>query len=89
MHLSIEAVIIATRRRLFRLFLPRIGMPLYAYCVTGFAGRCVERYFELASLSESSPRRYATPRIDDPDLEPHLFEEKVAVAARVVLKCCF
>ena len=64
----------------------------YAYCMTGFAEQCVERYLELANVAETSLRKYATPCIDDTDLEPHLFEEKgqlAPIAARVVLKILF
>jgi len=61
----------------------------YHYDMCGHAQQCVERYCELAKVTESTLKQVETPCIDDHMLQPEDFEKpgKLApVAARIVLK---
>ena len=64
----------------------------WQYKMKGAAQGCVERYFELSGLKESSLKPVATPNIEDHLLAPEDFETKGILAtccSKAVLKCLY
>ena len=58
----------------------------------GHAEKCVEKYLELAKMSEKQLRMVATPGIDDHQIPKEKFETKGKlsdVCSRIVLKVLF
>ena len=64
----------------------------YQHAMAGHAQSCIDRYCELAKITEKSIKPAATPCIDDHQLSPDDFVNKGClsdVAARIVLKVLY
>ena len=62
----------------------------YHYDLSGNCADCVTRYLELTGKSRSELKHFATPCLDDAQLQPEDFEKSGQLgneSAKIVLKC--